>query len=463
MRICWILIPLLLAGACSSRLGTPDDFKAEALWESMVTPEALEAAPAPAPGPTVPELLDLTSAVRIALAENPTLRTAFMRVEAARARVAGAVSSYMPSVDAVYGYQKTFETSQDRSVPGVNQEAEYHSYGLRASWLIFDGLARTYRLRAARRGVEEREASHDDARRLLQLAVEAAFFDTLGGEELIRIARADLEFERELQQETSKRYRAGDRSLSDKLNFDVRVQTAIAALIATESLLATRRLALAELLGIEGGVLPERVTLDRPPEGEFMKRAPADAEALVREGLRNRPDLGGASAAVSRTEAEIGAVNGRWLPEVAMVGEVSRQSIGDFHTNSRDTASYLGLEATWNLFSGGMRLASHREALANKRAAEADLAQVRNRVIREVREALVLVTNARRRLETQIEKERLTLQTRDLVRKEYDAGEESLVRLNETQRDYIVSQAQVVAERVALATAWSRLNSAVGR
>lgn len=463
MRICWILFPLLLTCGCWTRLGTPDDFAADALWESTVAPAALAAAPPPGRAPDVPELLDLERAVRISLSDNPSLRTAFMRVEAAQARVSGATSAYMPRVDAVYGYQKTFETAQDRSVPGFNEESEFHTYGLRGSWLLFDGLARTYRLRAAQRGVEESQASHDDARRLLRLAVEAAFFDTLGGEELVRVAIADLEFERELQKETTKRYRAGDRSLSDKLNFDVRVQTATANLIATESSLATRRLALAELLGLEGGALPERVILDRPPEGEFMKRAPADVTALVQEGLRNRPDLGGAAAAVSRSEAEIGAVNGRWLPEVAMVGEVSRQSFGDFHTNSRDTASFLGFEATWNLFSGGLRLADHREAVANRRAAESDLALVRNRVIREVREALVLVNSSRKRLRTQIEKERLTLQTRDLVRKEYDAGEASLVRLNETQRDYIVARAQVVSERVTLATAWSRLNSAVGR
>ena len=52
--------------------------------------------------------------------------------------------------------------------------------------------------------------------------------------------------------------------------------------------------------------------------------------------------------------------------------------------------------------------------------------------------------------------------TRDLVRKEYTSGTASLTRLNEVQRDFVVAKANVVAERVALRTAWSALRAAAG-
>jgi len=73
------------------------------------------------------------------------------------------------------------------------------------------------------------------------------------------------------------------------------------------------------------------------------------------------------------------------------------------------------------------------------------------------------VLAAQQQVVTQREKVKLTRETRDLVRKEYDAGHESLVRLNEVQRDFVVAEARLASERVALRTARSGLRTAVGR
>jgi outer membrane protein TolC len=246
----WFAFPILSAlGGCWTKLGTPADFEASELWE---VPPALDlsAAPEPANAERLPEVLDLPTALRIALEENPSLRTAFMRVEAAKARMAATTAPYFPVIGATASWTKAFNTPIQRTIPGFNQEAELWQAGLRGSWLLFDGLTREYRVRAAEYGVEESEAAHDDARRLLKAAVETVYFDALGAIENLRIADAELAFERELLEETTKRYEAGDRSLSDKLNFEVRVQNALGLRIDVEARLASLRVALAELLGI---------------------------------------------------------------------------------------------------------------------------------------------------------------------------------------------------------------------
>ena len=463
MRSPWLLLPLLaLATGCWTRLGQPDAFEAGSRWEPPVH-LAASATPPPAAEQALPDVLDLDAAVRIALEENPSLRTAFMRVEAAKARLTSSWTVYSPVIDGVALYSKTFQVPRQRSVPGINQETEFYRYGLRGTWLLFDGLAREYRVRAAEFGVTESKAVHDDARRLLRQAVEAAYFAALGAVEGVRIAEADLAFEKELLDETAKRHRAGDRSLSDKLNFEVRVRTAESNLIAVQSRLRTLRVALAELLGIENGRLPERVQVDILEVETEEDLAEPVADALVREALENRPDLGGAVAAADRRRAEVGATDSGWWPALALVGEIGRERFGNAHFRSEDTASSVSLQATWNLFSGGSRLAAHREAVANQRAAEAELAQVRNQVISEVRQAVEAVLAAQQQVVTQREKVKLTRETRDLVRKEYDAGHESLVRLNEVQRDFVVAEARLASERVALRTARSGLRTAVGR
>lgn len=460
MRVFWVF---LLAGlfGCSSPWGQPASYSPGSLW----TPSARTCGPDSGgeSGPVLPDVLDVEKAVEIALSKNPGLENAFMRVEAARARLAASKSSFLPGLDGRIGYSNTFEVPQQRGVPGINQETELHSIGLRATWLLFDGLSREYRVKAASLGVEESRAWHDDARRLLKQAVEGALFDALGAIEGVRIAEADLAFQKELLEETTKRYNAGARSLSERLNFEVRVQTALTSLVQARSRLQILKVILAELLDLKGGSFPASVTLAALNDENAVELAAPEPQALVKEGLEHRPDLGASRAAVARTEAEVGVADGSWWPNLALVGEIGRMRFGNAHYRSQDTGSSISLDATWNLFSGGASLAGHREALADQRAAESALAETRNRIISEVLQAVEAVVTAQKQMTAQQEKLRLTRQTRDLVRKEYDAGHATLVRLNEAQRDYVISEAELASERVNLRIAWSRVRAATGR
>jgi outer membrane protein TolC len=53
--------------------------------------------------------------------------------------------------------------------------------------------------------------------------------------------------------------------------------------------------------------------------------------------------------------------------------------------------------------------------------------------------------------------------TRDLVEKEYSAGQASLVRLNEAQRDLTTAMGRLALARAALRQAWFNLETDTGR
>ncbi len=451
----------LTLGSCFLPGAKPADYDARHdPWRPE--PEGGTYAPTDEAPPTVPDRLAVTDAVAVAVRSNPSLQIAFDRVEAAKARVAGARSAYLPSVDAVAGYGNTFESP---SLGGFSfgLEDEAYTVGLQGTWLLFDGLAREYRVAAARHGVEESRALEADAQRLLRQAVEGAYYDAIGALENVAIAEADLAFERELLDETAKREAVGAASLSDKLNFEVRVEAAKGRLAAQQSRVETLRVALAELLGLARGQLPERVELVPLGEAQAWTQADPDPETLVDEALRRRPDLAATVAAEARAEAEIGVADSDWFPALNLVGEAGRRRIGNARFASEDTETGISLEARWNLFRGGSKLAARREAVANKRAARAERARLRNVVIGEIRRTVEAVRNAQRQLVIARRALALTRRSRDLVRKEYEAGNASLVRMNEVQRDYVVAQANLTSQRVALLTAWSAVDAAVGR
>jgi len=51
---------------------------------------------------------------------------------------------------------------------------------------------------------------------------------------------------------------------------------------------------------------------------------------------------------------------------------------------------------------------------------------------------------------------------RELVEKEYDAGQTTLARLNQAQRDLIAQEARMALARVTLFQAWHALRTATG-
>ena len=56
----------------------------------------------------------------------------------------------------------------------------------------------------------------------------------------------------------------------------------------------------------------------------------------------------------------------------------------------------------------------------------------------------------------------LVQRTRDLVEKEYNAGQGSLVRLNEAQKDLTTAQGNLAQALVALRQAWIELETRTG-
>ena len=100
---------------------------------------------------------------------------------------------------------------------------------------------------------------------------------------------------------------------------------------------------------------------------------------------------------------------------------------------------------------------------AEKRALEKELDDARITATKEIRSAFDNVTSSGQKLELQQENTQLIKITRDLVKKEYDVGQASLVRLNEAQNDLVSAQGQLADAQVSLLLALEELDYYTGR
>lgn len=466
----------------------------------------VEAAPAT---PAAPELLDLAMAQAIATAQNPTLQAVSEIVEQARQRVVQARSAYFPQISAEYTAThtalpdqaledaKTQARTQIQSQIGqsigqafnssnpnaginalagtafglytgsiaydmIDDSVEQYKASLSARYLVFDGFARRFQYAQAKFGMQETKAAHREARRLLLDGVAKAYYGVQLARENTAVFQADMAFNERLLSDARARREAGFGSLSDELNFEVLLRASKSQLIMAEGEYRSARIALATLMGLPEAALPEATEI-APLDSETAEEMTLpEAPPLLARARDLRPDLDRQQLALQRAEAALGQRRGAYYPQVGAFAAVDAARSENGRINRDDTATTVGVNVKYDLFTGGRNRAAVAEAKHAAREAEYRLQDATLHAESEVRAALEDLRTAQATLILQRTTAELVEKNRDLVEKEYDSGQGALVRLNQAQRDLVEAQARLALSRVKLKATWHSLRTATG-
>ena len=419
-------------------------------------------------------VLDLQTAQKIALTDNPSLAAARARVSQAVERVYKAQSAYWPSLDvtAVSSHIRLSDNEHKKSLQsarifnpyaGISDPEDYFTAGITAGWIIFNGFERKFSIAMARYGSRESREAETDAKRLILSLVAFSYHNAQLARENIIIAKADELFNRRQVQDAEARLKAGTGSLSDVLNFQVQANFAESERIRFQQKYEIDMHALAALLGMPDAAFPLELKLagfDR--EGPEIMVLP-EAEPLITHALKYRPDVLQSKAAVEQAEAAVGLARADFFPKVTLSGllEGNRTNSGRFEGD--DFGSLVALNFTFNLFAGGKIRAEVREAKQKEKEMLKILEDVMTRVSFEVHEALSQLNAARQQLILQRSNALLVRQNRDLVEKEYRAGQGSLVRLNEAQRNLTAARGRLALAMVGFRQTWHNLKTSTAQ
>jgi outer membrane protein TolC len=420
------------------------------------------------------QTLDLETAKRIAVSENPTMAAARARVEQAAQRVRQAEAAYLPRVDASGSASHVGLSDRDQKSQlqfarlfdpraSIDMTEESYTAGLTASWTLFDGFARKFTREAERFGQMQLEEARNEARRLLLTSVSTTYYNAQLAMENRTIALADEAFNQRQVRDAEVRLQVGTGALSDVLNFKVQVNAARSRL--SQSLLSYRRLliGLAALMGVPDADLPEGLSLSALiPERDTEMGMP-DADALVAEALIHRPDLQQSEFGIQQAESRIQLARSEFFPKLNLFADLNGKRNNGILFDDEDFGYALGINMSYALFSGGARKARLHEAAWARTEAEKVNADLSITVAAEVRQAVAEINRAQTELRLQRANTALVEQNRDLVEKEYAAGQGTLVRLNEAQRDLVTAQSRLASALVSLRQAWQTLESATGR
>lgn len=389
--------------------------------------------------------LSLAEAKRIARRDHPSIAASQARIDAALATIREATAAYYPVVSVSTSALRT-----EASPASTGAADRYNSYALNGtlSYLVFDGFSRRFRLLAAKAGAEASREAQRETQRILLQAVASAYYDCLLGRETMLVAKRDMEFNQELTEETRKRFSAGAAARSDVLNFEIRTATAQSQYVQAAYGYQIARIVLAQLMGLPRETSPDQ--LDPVPLPDPQGELPLPAlDGELDYALAHRPDYLEIDQQIEQLKANLGAIRGGFLPTVGVQGGYgwSRNDNPRFN-DDRDAAAYVGVELTWDLYTGGSTQAQVARQQADIRAAQQGLALTRQGIVAELRQLVEAAQNAKTQVELQTRIAAMTEEARTLVRSEYLAGRASLTRLNEAQTDLVRAAGSLATARI---------------
>jgi len=453
MKQASIVLGFLAMGACSTVPSVPSlpSFGGDRLVVFPIAPDAPDAWAANGVSGELPQTdwlaqfndETLVALVNEALAANPSIRSQFYAVEAARAQARSTYGRTLPSISgsaSVTGTDTYLEATDSR-VSG-----ESYGLGLDLNWeLDLWGRLRAS-INAAESDLIASEADLASARLALAAQTASAWFDLNEALAQERVAVETFEARTRALELTERRL---SRGLSSALD----VRTARTTQASAEASIAAQRLA------SQNATRRLEILLGRYPSAELDASAdlpelpglpPAGNPTLL---LTRRPDIAAAEARV--TSAGLRAEQARlaMLPSFRLTGGVSTSEadIADAFDPGR-IAARLVASLTAPIFNGGALDADRDAAVAQARAAVENYAATTLTAWREVEDALAADSLLAQQEEAQLRALEEARLAEELATRQYTNGLVSIFNLIDSQTRRLNAESTVISVRSARAS-----------
>ncbi len=363
-----------------------------------------------------------------AYGENLPLRIAGLRVMEARAQVGIVVGKLYPQAQRAFGsleYNRISERAFFAALaPSSFLEYRQSELGLLASWeLDFWGKFRRA-VESADAGLLVTLADYDNALVSLTADVANAYIQIRTLEKRLRIARENVETQKESLKIAEVRFRHGLTSRLDVEQAKTALQDTVASIPSLETELSQAKNALSVLLGAPPGDMAEL----REGHQEIPVSPPRVAVGIPADLLRRRPDIRGAEQEAVAQCAQIGVAKADLYPAFSLNGtfgflatDVGKFSLSDMFQWGSRTAQ-AGPSFQWNIFNYG-RITNNVRA-QDVRFQERLIAY-QNAVLKaqqEVKDNLVSFLRAQERAESLTQSTAAAKESLDLAVQLYRAG-----------------------------------------
>ena len=327
-----------------------------ALLASFLSLNALACPPSPEAS------LSLASAVQLAWCNHPSSGLASARIDAARAATAVASAAQKPVVTANAGVSRSYQLAPTQDI------TDQHSAGISASWVITDFGVTRHRTESARNAETSAQQAAEDVRSALALSTARAWLD-------LALAQHQLVLRKQTAKELDVVLAAALAQYENGVVTRVDVYQAKAAFEQSRYLMAQAEAQAkhkARALSALTGFLPEELAPLASEESLHLENVALLTSLEQVSTLKSRvPLLQATEATLMARRHAVEAARVAHSPVIT--GNLTRQ------WNQRETASSgswsAGVTLNIPLYSGGLKTAQLKEALAQEEIARQQKAE----------------------------------------------------------------------------------------
>ena len=436
----------------------------------------------------VPRFLTLQDAVRIALEGSTRLGIDQARLESSEKARLNALFSLGPDLTVTAVNQRATRTDFDSPQFGgtvidsittdsgtrrvfidstfstgtldTDEESKFKQVQVSGSVRLFDGFANWYRIGAAYDDVDANRLSRAYTKTDVQTGVIQAYYDLLRAKLLLNVAKEAVDVAGEQLERTQALYELGSAARSDVLKSQVQLGQTRLTLVQARNRERQARDGLVYAMNLKSATpFAIDTTVVDPPQQDF------DFDAEVEHALSNRLDL----AALRETEAAQGkrvvSARGPLFPTVDFRYNLSysdQESQFRFGAQKTRNRSWT-ISSTWNVFDRYQTYANIGQAKASRRIAEYNRKQTELDAIREIRNFVNDIREARERL--QVARENVARSEEDLrlAQEKFRVGAGTILDTITAESDLTSTKAAAVEAVVDFLIGRAQLSRASGR
>ncbi|HSE27536.1 MAG TPA: TolC family protein [Gemmatimonadales bacterium] len=414
---------------------------------------ALQVAAGPAaPQDTLPRVT-LAEALERATRLDPNYVAALGQVDNAEWGRRNAIMAFVvPSLTLSTSYTQSTSPSFNFGTGGFSKQ--FVQANAVAQYEVFDGGRRIFELQRAKADLEGARASELEARFLAALATERAYYDVLGGRELLTTARDRTRRAEEQLATARARVLSGAAVQTDSLTLLLELQRSRVDELRQAAVVDVARLELGRRIGLPGPVDAESL----PDEPTTL---PISLEAAVALALEQGPQYRIARANERAAVADLRAERSAYLPQILLTGQ--RSSFDTRFWPDATNRGQFSITATlpvWDLGRRELFISQARVRRDVNRAIRADLELAARRDVAEAYQAFEVAVAAAAVAREAVIVGRENYRVQDA---RYRAGASTILDLLEAQVSLSGAESGLVQARYAALLARAGLEVIVGR
>lgn len=412
------------------------------------------------------DTLSIEKVIRTGLENNFAIRIAENEAQISSNNNSPGNAGFFPVVTADGTFNESIEDNRaeysTNAIPDRNDQnarTTIFSYGVNATWTVFDGL--TMFATSDRLSLEE-EIDETEARLELEQVLAdiiSTYYQIVGQQNAFRVLENTVEVSRERIRIAETRLDLGSGSEYDLIQSRADFNADRAALIRSGTGLKQAKILLTQ-------VLADTSLSGFDVSAEIVLAEKLRLEPLLQEALQQNSELQIARLNQDAAEAEIREITGAFFPQISLNGGYGYQrteTSSGFADFTETSGFNYGVTARVNLFDGMNKSRERQNARIAKKNQELRLQDIRFQITSQIRQIYAQYTDALSLIELEKENLQYAQQSQEIALERFRLGTINSVELREAQQSLLDAENRLIAAQIEAKSAETQLLRLSGR